>query len=42
VTFGVNFYPVPNFVVKADYQISEDASGNDRDDRFNLGFGFTF
>jgi len=42
VTFGFNFYPVPDFVVKADYQISEDASGNDRDDRFNLGFGFTF
>jgi hypothetical protein len=42
VTFGVNFYPIPNFVVKADYQLSEDASGMDRDDLLNLGFGWTF
>ncbi|MCP4453560.1 MAG: hypothetical protein GY809_19035 [Planctomycetes bacterium] len=42
VTFGVNFYPVPSFVVKADYQIRENASGSDMDDLFNLGFGFAF
>lgn len=42
VTLGVNFFPVPNFVVKADYQISEDASGNDRNDLFNMGVGWTF
>ena len=42
VTFGINFYPVPNFVVKADYQIRDNASGSDMDDLFNLGFGWTF
>ena len=42
VTFGVNFFPVPNFVVKADYQIRENASGSSMDDLFNLGFGWAF
>jgi len=42
VTFGVNFYLTPNFVIKADYQISDDASGSDRDDLFNLGVGWMF
>lgn len=41
-TFGVNFFPVPNFVIKADYQISQDASGANRDDLFNMGVGWTF
>jgi len=42
VTAGVNFYLTPNFVIKADYQISDDASGSDRDDLFNLGLGWMF
>jgi hypothetical protein len=42
ITFGVNFYPVPNFVVKADYQIFDDASGNGRKDQFNIGIGWAF
>jgi len=42
VTVGVNFYLTPNFVIKADYQISDDASGSDRDDLFNLGLGWMF
>jgi hypothetical protein len=42
VTAGVNFYLTPNFVIKADYQISDDTSGSDRDDLFNLGIGWMF
>jgi hypothetical protein len=42
VTFGINFYPVPSFVVKADYQIRDNAGGSEMDDLFNLGFGWTF
>lgn len=42
LTFGVNFYLTPNFVIKADYQILDDASGTDRDDLFNIGIGWTF
>jgi hypothetical protein len=42
ITAGVNFYLTPNFVIKADYQISDDASGSDRDDLFNLGIGWMF
>lgn len=42
-TLGVNFYPVPNFVVKADYQIrSDDASGSNLSNLFNVGIGWTF
>ncbi len=42
LTFGVNFYLTPNFVIKADYQLRDDASGSDRDDLFNVGIGWTF
>ncbi len=42
LTFGVNFYLTPNFVVKADYQLRDDASGSGRDDLFNVGLGWTF
>ena len=42
LTFGVNFYLTPNFVVKADYQFRDDASGSGRDDLFNVGLGWTF
>lgn len=42
LTFGVNFYLTPNFVVKADYQIRDNASGSGMDDLFNVGLGWTF
>jgi len=42
VTFGLGFYPVSNFVVKADYQIRDNAAGTEMDDLFNLGFGWAF
>ena len=42
LTFGVNFYLMPNLVVKADYQLQGDAGSNDRDDLFNLGIGWSF
>jgi len=41
-TFGVNFYPLPNLVVKADYQIRDDGTGDDLADLFNLGLGWQF
>jgi hypothetical protein len=39
LTFGVNFYLTPNLVIKADYQLRDDAS---RDDLFNVGIGWAF
>jgi hypothetical protein len=42
ITFGINFYPTSNFVIKADYQLVENASGEGKDDRFNLGLGWAF
>ncbi len=42
LTFGVNFYLTPNFVIKADYQLRDDASGSNRDDLFNVGIGWMF
>ena len=41
-TFGVNFYPTSNVVIKADYQIRDDASGDNLNDLFNVGIGWTF
>lgn len=41
-TMGVSFYPRPNFVLKADYQIRDDASAEDLDNLFNLGVGWQF
>jgi hypothetical protein len=41
-TVGVNFYPTSNVVIKADYQIRDDASGSDLNDLFNVGIGWTF
>jgi len=41
-TFGVGFYPVPNLVIKADYQIRNDATSTDVDNLFNLGIGWSF
>ncbi len=41
-TIGMNFYPIPNFVIKADYQIREDRTDDNLDDFFNLGIGWQF
>lgn len=41
-TFGLSFYPVPNFVVKADYQILESEAEEDPDNFFNVGIGWQF
>jgi len=41
-TFGTNFYLTPNFVLKADFQVRDDASSSDPDDLFNLGVGWAF
>jgi len=41
-TMGLSFYPIPNFVIKADYQIREDGTDEDLDDLFNLGIGWQF
>lgn len=41
-TLGVNFYPTSNFVVKADYQVTEDAAPGDPGNRWNLGLGWAF
>jgi len=39
-TFGVNFWLTPNFVLKTDYQIRDDASSVNPGDTFNLGAGW--
>jgi phosphate-selective porin len=36
-TLGVNFYPIPNFVIKADYQVR-----NGVENLFNFGVGWEF
>jgi hypothetical protein len=41
-TVGVSFKPVPNFVLKADYQFREDESSDDPGNTFNLGAGWVF
>jgi len=41
-TVGPSFYLTPNFVVKTDYQVRDDATGKDLDDLFNFGIGWTF
>jgi len=40
-TFGTNFWLTPNFVLKADYQVRDDASSTNPGDTFNLGAGWT-
>lgn len=40
-TFGLAFYPVPNLVLKADYQVLASA-GADPADSINLGIGWQF
>lgn len=41
-TFGLNFYPVPNFVIKADYQVLESEGATDPDNLINFGVGWQF
>ena len=41
-TVGINFYLTHKFVVKADYQIRDDASSESLKDLFNLGIGWEF
>ncbi len=41
-TIGAAFWPTPNFVIKADYQIPDDATGDDLGHKINLGIGFAF
>ncbi|MHC4221304.1 MAG: porin [Planctomycetota bacterium] len=42
LTFGINFYPTSNFVIKVDYQLTNDDGSSDADDRFNIGLGWSF
>ena len=39
-TIGIGWWPVPDFVLKVDFQDLDDATG-DRDDQWNLGVGWT-
>ena len=41
-TAGVNLYPIPNLVVKADYQSPDDRSANKLPKLINLGLGWQF
>jgi hypothetical protein len=38
----VNYWPHPQIVLKADYQIEDRPAGQVDDDRINLGVGFMF
>lgn len=40
-TFGINFYPIPSLVVKADFQMREDGAEND-EELINLGIGWQY
>ncbi|MHB0935712.1 MAG: hypothetical protein ACYC6A_04925 [Armatimonadota bacterium] len=41
-TFGINFYPTANLVLKADYQIRDSASATKPANLFNAGVGWMF
>jgi phosphate-selective porin len=41
-SFGVNYWPHQNVVLKADYQIDNYANVSKEDNRFNLGMGLQF
>jgi len=41
IQFGLNYKPIPNVVIKADYR-NMDSEGGDLPDDFNLGLGFIF
>jgi hypothetical protein len=40
--FGVNYKPIPNVVIKADYRNFSNKAGTPEPDEFNLGLGFIF
>ena len=40
--FGMNYWPHPDVVLKADYQFDSASASTSEDDRFNLGVGFQF
>ena len=40
-TFGVGLYPLPNLVIKADYQVRDDATSQRLDSQFNVGVGWS-
>lgn len=42
LTIGVAFWPVQDLVIKADYQIPDDATGNDLGHKINFGIGYAF
>lgn len=42
VSAGVSYWPHPDVVLKADYQIEDAPSGKDEFDGFNLGVGYQF
>ncbi|MBV1915749.1 MAG: hypothetical protein KUG72_10215 [Pseudomonadales bacterium] len=42
IDFGVNYWPHPQVVVKADYQIQDAPAGKDEYEGFNLGIGYSF
>ncbi|MHC4942325.1 MAG: porin [Planctomycetota bacterium] len=42
LTFGISFLPTPNLVIKADYQIRDDATAGGPPNLFNLGVGWQF
>jgi len=41
-TFGINFYPVQNFVVKVDYQVRGNEAESDLPNLMNFGLGWEF
>lgn len=41
-SFGINYWPYPNVVLKADYQLENGPPGSADDDRINLGIGYQF
>jgi len=42
ITFGFGFFPVPNLVIKTDYQVCDDDSPSGLPERFNIGIGWSF
>lgn len=42
VRLGVNYWPIPNVVLKMDYQFEDAPLGASEDDRINLGVGYQF
>lgn len=39
---GINYWPHPDIVLKADYQMQDGPQGSSQDDRINLGIGYQF